>query len=205
MSEPVVIVTGGSGDIGRAIAAALARTMRIVITARRAATLEAVALAIAAESGRPVHSQCSDALDQASIDALVGDVMARFGRIDVLINCAASTSSVAGDIEQVEVDRLIADLDTKVGGYLRYVRAVAPVMKARGAGRIVNIGGLTGRASETLSGMRNVAVSHLTKVLADQLGPHGIAVNAVHPGIVATPTSTRCSPARRWSAAPRRT
>jgi NAD(P)-dependent dehydrogenase (short-subunit alcohol dehydrogenase family) len=60
-------------------------------------------------------------------------------------------------------------------------------MKQAGLGHIVNIGGLTGRSSDTLSGLRNVAVSHLTKVLSDQLGPFSITVNAVHPGIVRTP------------------
>jgi NAD(P)-dependent dehydrogenase (short-subunit alcohol dehydrogenase family) len=53
-------------------------------------------------------------------------------------------------------------------------------------GRIINIGGLTGRSSNTLSGMRNVALCHLTKTLSDQLGPDGITVNTVHPGVVRT-------------------
>ena len=179
-AEPVAIVTGGSGDIGRAVAAALTRTMQVVVTARRAAPLGTVA-------GARIHAHPSDALDQRSVDTLADWTLERFGRIDVLVNCAASTASVAGSIEDVDVDGLVGDLDTKVGGYLRYVRAVVPAMKRQGGGRIVNIGGLTGRSSDTLSGMRNVAVSHLTKVLSDQLGAHGIAVNAVHPGIVATP------------------
>jgi NAD(P)-dependent dehydrogenase (short-subunit alcohol dehydrogenase family) len=60
-------------------------------------------------------------------------------------------------------------------------------MKRQGRGHIINIGGLTGRSSDTLSGLRNAAVSHLTKVLSDQLGTFQISVNAVHPGIVRTP------------------
>jgi len=60
-------------------------------------------------------------------------------------------------------------------------------MTSQQAGRIVNIGGLTGRNSDTLSGMRNVAVTHMTKALSDALGPKGITVNALHPGIVRTP------------------
>ncbi|MET4898405.1 SDR family oxidoreductase [Sphingomonadaceae bacterium jetA1] len=183
----VAVVTGGSGDIGRAIATALAFRMTVVITARHAGPLERAARAIGAATGRPVHVCPSDALEQRSVDTLVADTIARFGRIDVLANCAASTSSLAGGVEALDVDALMADMNTKVGGYLRYIRAVVPVMKRQKAGQIVNIGGLTGRATETLSGMRNVAVSHLTKVLSDQLGPDGITVNAVHPGIVATP------------------
>jgi NAD(P)-dependent dehydrogenase (short-subunit alcohol dehydrogenase family) len=59
-------------------------------------------------------------------------------------------------------------------------------MKERRYGRIISIGGLTGRSSHALSGMRNLAVVHLTKVLSDQLGPFGITVNTVHPGVVET-------------------
>jgi NAD(P)-dependent dehydrogenase (short-subunit alcohol dehydrogenase family) len=54
-------------------------------------------------------------------------------------------------------------------------------------GRIINIGGLTGRGSKQLSGMRNVAIVHMTKTLSDQLGPDGITVNTIHPGVVETP------------------
>jgi NAD(P)-dependent dehydrogenase (short-subunit alcohol dehydrogenase family) len=114
-------------------------------------------------------------------------VLARFGRIDVLVNAAASSTPIGGAIEELDVAALIADADVKIGGYLRYIQAVVPAMKQAGRGHIVNIGGLTGRSSDTLSGLRNVAVSHLTKVLSDQLGPFSITVNAVHPGIVRTP------------------
>jgi NAD(P)-dependent dehydrogenase (short-subunit alcohol dehydrogenase family) len=105
----------------------------------------------------------------------------------VLVNAAASSAPIGGAIEGVDVAALIGDLDVKVGGYLRMIQAVAPAMKAAGAGRIINIGGLTGRSSDTLSGLRNAAVAHLTKVLSDQLAPFGITVNAVHPGLVRTP------------------
>ena len=59
-------------------------------------------------------------------------------------------------------------------------------MRAHSYGRIVNIGGLTGRSSHALSGMRNLAIVHMTKVLSDQLGPSGITVNTLHPGVVET-------------------
>jgi NAD(P)-dependent dehydrogenase (short-subunit alcohol dehydrogenase family) len=60
-------------------------------------------------------------------------------------------------------------------------------MRANGYGRIINVGGLTGRGSKQLSGMRNVAIVHMSKTLSDQLGPFGITVNTMHPGIVETP------------------
>lgn len=181
-AAPVAIVTGGSGGIAPGIVRALSGAgFTVVVTARDQARLDAAATHLSA------HATTSDALDPASIAAMVAQVQARFGRIDVLVNAAASSNPIGGVIEQVDVAALMADVDTKVGGYLRYTQAVVPAMKARGAGQIVNIGGLTGRSSDTLSGLRNVAVAHLTKVLSDQLGPFGIAVNAVHPGIVRTP------------------
>ena len=79
------------------------------------------------------------------------------------------------------------DIDIKVVGYLRCAKAAAPHMRRGGYGRIINIGGLTGRGSKQLSGMRNVAIVHMTKTLSDQLGPDGITVNTIHPGVVETP------------------
>jgi NAD(P)-dependent dehydrogenase (short-subunit alcohol dehydrogenase family) len=189
MSEaPVAVITGASGGIAPGIAEALAKLgMAVVLTARGADRLEAAAGHLAAHAIAPVLVLPSDAQDAESTRALAAAVLDRFGRIDVLVNAAASSTPISGAIEHVDIDALMTDLDTKVGGYLRYSQAVVPAMKARGGGRIINIGGLTGRSSDTLSGLRNAAVSHLTKVLSDQLAPFGIAVNAVHPGIVRTP------------------
>jgi NAD(P)-dependent dehydrogenase (short-subunit alcohol dehydrogenase family) len=161
--------------------------MAIVMTARGVDRLEAAAGRLAATTASPVVAIASDAKDVASTRALAAAVLDRFGRIDVLVNAAASSTPIGGAIEEVNVDALTADVDTKVGGYLRYSQAVVPAMKSRRTGQIINIGGLTVRSSDTLSGLRNAAVSHLTKVLSDQLGPFGIAVNAIHPGVVRTP------------------
>lgn len=184
----VAIVTGASGGLAPAIAAELASSgTAIVLTARRMDRLEPVAGELRGRMAVPVETLASDALDPASIRALAETVLARFGRIDVLVNAAASSNPIGGPIENVDIGALMADIDVKVGGYLRYAQAVVPTMKRQRSGQIVNIGGLTGRSSDTLSGLRNAAVSHLTKVLSDELGPFGVAVNAVHPGIVRTP------------------
>ncbi|MEO5707880.1 MAG: SDR family oxidoreductase [Alteraurantiacibacter sp.] len=187
-SAAVAIVTGGSGGIAPAIAVKLAQAgMIVVVTARRRDALEEVAADLRAQTGQQIYAATSDALDTGSIKAMVDGVLARHGRIDALVNAAASSSPIGGAIEEVDVDALIGDVNVKVGGYLRYTQAVVSVMKQQRAGQIVNIGGLTGRSSDTLSGLRNAAVAHMTKVLSDQLGVFGIAVNAVHPGIVDTP------------------
>lgn len=185
---PVAIVTGGSGGLGPSIAAALLKDGHaIVLVARRSQPLEGIAQQLATDEGLPVIVVTADATDTASVHTCVDHILARFGRIDVLVNAAASATPIGDRIEDVPVDALIGDLDTKVGGYLRFTQAVVPTMKRQGHGRIIHIGGLTGRSSDTLSGLRNAAVSHLTKVLSDELGPSGVTVNAVHPGIVRTP------------------
>ena len=189
MSEPgVVIVTGGSGGLAPGLVAALGDArFELVVVARDPARLAAAAAQMSASLGRKVAAIPGDVTEAEQAAAIAAEVLSQFGRIDVLVNAAASSTPIGGAIEAVEVDALIRDLDTKVGGYLRMIQAVAPAMKGRGFGRIINIGGLTGRSSNTLSGLRNAAVAHLTKVLADQLGSFGVTVNAVHPGIVRTP------------------
>jgi len=187
-AQPVAVLTGGSGGLAPGIAAELAMSgFAVVLTARRLDRLEAAAEVLRTASNAPVAAIGSDACDAASTRALAAQVMDRFGRIDVLVNAAASSTPIGGAIEAVDVDALMVDVNVKIGGYLRYAHALVPAMKRAGGGHIVNIGGLTGRSSDTLSGLRNAAVSHLTKVLSDQLGPFGISVNAVHPGIVRTP------------------
>ncbi len=84
---------------------------------------------------------------------------------------------------------LLDDINTKVMGYFRCTKAVAPHMQQQQWGRVINIGGLSGRRSGTISGLRNAAVMHLTKTLSGQLGPDGITVNLVHPGTTRTERS----------------
>jgi len=186
--SPVAIITGGSGGLAPGIARVLRdEGYALVLVGRDEARLQRTADVLRDAAAAPVDAIPCDVTQAVSVGAMISAVLSRFGRIDLLVNAAASSNPIGGAIEEVDVDTLIGDLDTKVGGYLRCIRAVAPAMKQQGHGRIVNIGGLTGRSSDTLSGLRNVAVSHLTKVIADQLGPFGLTVNAVHPGITRTP------------------
>ena len=185
---PVAIVTGGSGGMAPGAVRALRNAgYCVVLCARDPGRLNAAVASLSGGDAAAIESIACDVTDTASVAAMVQAVMLRFGRIDLLVNAAASSNPIGGAIETVDVAALMRDLDTKVGGYLRCIQAVVPPMKAAGRGRIVNIGGLTGRSSDTLSGLRNTAVAHLTKVMADQLGPHGITVNAVNPGITQTP------------------
>ncbi len=183
------IITGGSLGIGRAIAEAFAREgMSVAIVARSVGPLEQAAAEITAATGARVLAVPADVSNTAAVDAAVARAAAAFGRLDVLVNGAAHPGGlVRNEIEQADPDKLLEDIDIKVVGYFRMARAVVPHMKANRFGRILNIGGLTGRGSKQISGMRNVAICHMTKSLSDQLGPFGITANVIHPGVVDTP------------------
>jgi NAD(P)-dependent dehydrogenase (short-subunit alcohol dehydrogenase family) len=187
LSGQVAIVTGGGLGIGKAVTRALvARGAQVVIAARRLPILQAAADEITAELGGEVVPIVADTTDTDSVTALAA-AAARIGHVSILVNGAAAPAGlVRNDIAQADPDALLADLNTKVVGYFRCIKAVAPLMRENGYGRIVNIGGLTGRSSHALSGMRNLAIVHMTKVLSDQLGPAGITINTLHPGVVET-------------------
>jgi NAD(P)-dependent dehydrogenase (short-subunit alcohol dehydrogenase family) len=189
LAERVVIVTGGSSGIGFAIARLFASEgAHVVITARGVEALENAAHTLSMSTGAKILALPSDTTDQTQVDRMVAGTLERHARIDILVNCAANPSGlVRSAIEDLDSDALLKDLNTKVVGYARCARAVVPTMKRQRWGRIINIGGLTGRSSNLLSGMRNVAICHLTKTLSDQLGPDGITVNVVHPGVIRTP------------------
>jgi NAD(P)-dependent dehydrogenase (short-subunit alcohol dehydrogenase family) len=187
LTGQVAVVTGGGLGIGKAIARELAgRGAIVVIAARRLPVLEAAAAELTAETGGKVIPVRADTTDTGSVRSLAATA-AGHGDLAVLVNCAAAPGGlVRNDVASADPEALLADLNTKVVGYFRCAQAVTPHMRRHGYGRIVNIGGLTGRSSHALSGMRNVAVAHMTKVLSDQLGPFGITVNTLHPGVVET-------------------
>lgn len=185
----VAVVTGGSLGIGRAVAEAFAAEgVRVAIVARSRGPLEQAALEIAEQSGTEVMAAPADVSNTGQVQAMMDQVAERFGRIDILVNGAAHPGGlVRSEIEQASPEGLLEDINIKVVGYMRCAKAAAAHMRRGGFGRIINIGGLTGRGSKQLSGMRNVAICHLTKTLSDQLGPSGITVNVIHPGVVETP------------------
>lgn len=187
LTGQVAIVTGGGLGIGKAVTRALVRRgAAVVIAARRMPVLELAAKEITGELGGRVVPVAADTTDMDSVLALA-EAASEAGQVAILVNGAAAPAGlVRNDIASADPDALLADLNTKVVGYFRCVKAVAPIMRAHRYGRVVNIGGLTGRSSHALSGMRNLAIVHMTKALSDQLGPDGITINTLHPGVVET-------------------
>ena len=185
------IVTGGSRGIGKAIARVLASEgASVALVARSQDTLYATAGELAEATGQHIVAIPADTGDDASVRAMVEQAVAELGGVDILVNCAAQPGGQGGVPSLEEIDgetHFWPDMNVKVLGYLRTAQAVAPHMKAAGWGRIINISGLAARqAGSTIGSMRNVAVAALTKNLADELGPHGINVTVVHPGITRT-------------------
>jgi NAD(P)-dependent dehydrogenase (short-subunit alcohol dehydrogenase family) len=180
------IVTGGSRGIGKAIARQLAEEgVDVVIAARGKAALDATAAELAQATGRRIVPIAADMGEDASVAALVEAALGALGGIDILVNDAAAPGGTvpSAKVEQVTAENLLFDVNVKVAGYLRAARAVAPVMAKQGWGRIINIGGgAARRTGNYIASIRNAAVSSLTKNLADELGPKGINVVAIHPG-----------------------
>ena len=142
----------------------------------------------------------ADTSDDAQVERAVADAVAALGGgIDILVNAAAEPGGYAAPPALADIDaaHLQREIDVKVMGYLRCAREVAPFMIENGWGRIVNISGLASRQSgSTLGSIRNVAVAAMTKNLADELGPDGINVTVVHPGITRTERTTEDVAAR---------
>ena len=186
----VAIVTGGSLGIGRAIARELAlEGVDVAIVARNRERLATAEKELADETGRRIVGISADTGDDESVRRMVGEAAEAFGRLDILVNCAARPGGQAPPPKLAEItDELFRDeMNTKVMGYLRCAREVAPHMVRRGWGRIISISGLAARSTGTAIGsMRNVAVVAMTKNLADELGPHGINATVVHPGLTRT-------------------
>jgi len=184
----VAIVTGGGVGIGKCTAAKLAAEgVRVVIASRTKATLEHAAQEIRAQTGGMVAPICVDTTRWDSVQALVAATVEKFGGVDILVNCAAAPGGVVrNNIEEADEQALLDDINTKLMGYFRMAKACVPHMRKAQWGRIINVGGLTARNTEALSGLRNTAIVHLTKTLSDQLGVHGITVNVIHPGVTRT-------------------
>jgi NAD(P)-dependent dehydrogenase (short-subunit alcohol dehydrogenase family) len=184
------IVTGGSRGIGKAIALQLAAEgANVVIAARNKERLEATAAGLARETGVRVVPIVVDTGNRQSVDALIQQSIQTLGRIDILVNNAAVPGGISSATSLAEVvdEQALLDIDIKVIGYLRTARALAPHLISNGWGRIINIGGLAIRKSgRPVATLRNVGVAAITKNLADELGPKGINVVAVHPGATRT-------------------
>ena len=184
----VVIVTGGSKGIGRATALAmLAEGATVLVCARAQEALDDTVAAAGAARRERIDALAADLTDAAAIARVVARCVARFGRVDILINNAGSART--GPFLELSDEAWISDWTLKFFGYVRMARAVIPPMERHGGGVIVNVIGaaaLNPRASYTIGGAANAALNHFTKALAEEGAPRGVRVVGVNPGPILT-------------------
>ena len=145
LNGKAAIVTGGNRGIGKAIARELAQEgVSVAIVARDKVALNEAVSEIARETNGKVVGFSADTGDDAAVKKMVADVVAAFGRIDILVNCAAKPSgqSKPPSLAELTTEELWDHVNVKVMGYVRTAREVAPHMIKQGSGRIINISGL---------------------------------------------------------------
>ncbi|MCQ2534119.1 MAG: SDR family oxidoreductase [Clostridia bacterium] len=187
LSGQVAIVTGCSAGLGVQMAKALANQgASIVAVARRQEKIEAVAAEIKAEFGVETYAIRCDITDTANVDAMVDEVLAKFGRIDIVIN-NAGTGAVA-PAEDITDEQFNNEMNIDLFGSFRVARSVAKkAMIPANYGRIINIASMYGLVGNKICGSAPYhaakgGVVNLTRALASEWGKYGITVNSICPG-----------------------
>jgi NAD(P)-dependent dehydrogenase (short-subunit alcohol dehydrogenase family) len=183
------IVTGASRGIGEAIARQYARAgAQVVLAARKLEGLEAVARSINESGGSAIAQACHTGKPE-ECEQLVRSAVAHFGKVDVLVNNAA-TNPHFGPMLTVDWGMWDKTFDVNVKGYFTLARAVAQHLIDRNApGSIVQVTSVVGQIGAPLQGvyaMTKAAVISMTKTLAMELGSAGVRVNAIAPGLIET-------------------
>ncbi len=184
LAGKVVLITGGSGEIGRASARMFAgERASVAVADLRPEAVEAVAAELRG-LGATAIGIAADVSKQESVRDMVRRVLDELGRLDVLFNCAGIFQSVPP--EELSLADWQRVLDVNLTGMFLCCQAAMPVMRAQGGGRIINIGSLAGQVGGFASGI-NYSVSKagvmcMTKSLARALGGSGVTVNTINPG-----------------------
>lgn len=184
----VAIVTGASRGIGRAVAEVFAREdAKVVICGRKQETLDQVGREIG-PAAKPVACHVGR-IEQ--VESMVAGTMREFGRIDILVNNAA-TNVAFGPCLEMDEGQFDKTVEINLKSVFRLTKLVAPGMCERGSGCIINIASVSGfrpQMHSMLYSMSKAALIMMTKSYALELGPKGVRVNAIAPGLIQTALS----------------
>jgi NAD(P)-dependent dehydrogenase (short-subunit alcohol dehydrogenase family) len=191
LQSKVAVVTGASRGIGQSIAELFAREgATVFICGRKQDTLDGVAAGQTAAGGRVIPVACHVGRLE-DLESLVERTTREFGRIDILVNNAATNIAQGPALEMTDAqfDKMV---EVNLKSAYRLTRLVAPGMCERGSGSIINIASIAGMRPQfqsLLYSMTKAALIMLTQSYALELGPSGVRVNAIAPGLVETSLS----------------
>lgn len=196
MTSPIILVTGGSGNLGQAVVAAFhADGARLVVPDRGTGRLAALFPTLA---NSPDHflAEGFNTTEPEGMDHLVQETLARFGRIDALVNTIGGYQA-GKPLHETTLETWDAMMNLNARSVFITCRAVVPAMLAQGYGRIVNVAAasaLKGGANESAYSASKSAVARLTESMAAEYGRYGLRVNAVLPGTLDTPQNRAAAP-----------
>ena len=185
----VALVTGGNGGLGQRICHALAKegVHIAVMYAQSRDQAEGVARELTSRYQVNAASFACDITDGVAVERLIGDVTRRFGRLDILVNDAAYNKSIPfTDLDNLTLEVWNKIMEVNLTGPMRLTKAVAPVMKAQGRGRVVNISSVAGlgpTGSSIAYAVSKAGLIHLTRCMAVAMAPETL-VNCVAPGLL---------------------
>jgi 3-oxoacyl-[acyl-carrier protein] reductase len=189
LTGAVALVTGGNGGLGQRICHALAKegVHIAVIYAQSRDQAESVARELTSNYQVNAAAFACDITDGAAVHRVVGDVTRRFGRLDILVNDAAYNIAIPfPDLDSMTMEEWDKIIAINLTGPMRLMKAVAPVMKGQGRGRIVNIASVSGvgpTGSSIAYAVSKAGLIHLTRCMAVALAPATL-VNCVAPGLL---------------------
>jgi NAD(P)-dependent dehydrogenase (short-subunit alcohol dehydrogenase family) len=189
LKNKVAIVTGASRGIGRSIAEVFVREgAQVVICGRKQETLDQAAREIGSGLNQSVMPVACHVGKSADIEALVAATTREFGRIDILVNNAATNIAQGPslDMDEGQFDKMV---EVNLKSTFRLMKLIAPGMCERGSGSIINIASIAGLRPQfhsLLYSMTKAALIMMTQSYAVELGPKGVRVNAIAPGLIQT-------------------
>ena len=189
-TDRTVVVTGGAGGLGRAICSGFAAEgAAVAVVDVNGDEVDATVAALRGDGAR-AEGYVVDVSDRGAVEGLMAGVHADLGGPHVLVNLAGGSLGTPRDLDEIEPEHIDLVLDVNVNGTFYCCQAAVPYMKAAGGGSIVNTSSIGGRQPSMVTGIpyaaAKAAVVGLTKRLAREVGPDGIRVNAIAPGLFLT-------------------